>query len=78
MALKTKHVDVVVGKEKTRYTIGNAFVEDIKIDPQTMALLVFMKDGNINTFFGCAYALCQFDDGIDLVVPDAKIIEAVS
>ena len=70
MSVKTKYVDVVVGKEKTRYTIDDEFVKDIKLDAQTMALMVFMKDGNVNTFFGCPYALCQFDDGVDIVVPE--------
>ena len=80
MALKTKYVDVVLGKKEQRFTIGDPFVEDIKIDPQTMALLVFMKDKSINTFFGCAYALCQYDDGIDIVMAKEipEIIEAVS
>ena len=70
MTVKTKYVDVVVGKEKTRYTVGDSFVKDIKIDPQTMALIVFMKDGDVRTFFACPYGLCQHDDGVDIVVPE--------
>ena len=80
MALKTKYADVILGKDKTRYKMGDAFVKDIKIDPSTMALLVFMKDGTINTFFGCAYALCQYDDGVNIAVVSEipEIVTAVS
>ena len=68
MATITKYADVVVGKTTTRYTVDDGFVKDIKIDPQTMALVIFMKDGNINTFFGCPYVICQHDDGLDIVL----------
>ena len=80
MTLKTKYADVVLGKDKTRYTIDDSFVKDIKIDPSTMALLIFMKDGTINTFFGCAYSLCQYDDGVDIVMATEvpEIVTAVS
>jgi hypothetical protein len=69
MAMKIKWADVVLGKTTTHYTVGDDKVEDIKLDPQTLAIVVFMKDKTTHTYFGCSYALCQTEVP-DIVVPE--------
>jgi hypothetical protein len=69
MAVKIKWADVVVGKDVTRYTVGDGSVEDIKLDPQSMAMIVFFNDGILKSYFGCPYVLCQ-EDASDIVVPE--------
>ena len=72
MAHKIKYADVVVGKATTRYTVGDGFVEDIKIDPQSMAIIVFFKDKTLSSFFGCPYVLCQ-EECADIIIPEIEI-----
>jgi len=59
MAMKVKWSDVVVGKTTTRYTAGDAFVDEITVDEHTMGLTVHMKDGTIKAHVGCPYVLCM-------------------
>ena len=72
MGMKVRWVEVVIGKEKTRYTIGDSFVEDIKLDPEMMSLIVFMKDGSIRQHFGCPCVVCS-EESADIVVPKIEI-----
>ena len=69
MSVKTKYVEVVVGKNQSRHTVGDSFVKDIGIDAQTGWLLVYMENGDTHAFnTKCPWMICTHDDGI--VVPE--------
>ena len=72
MAHKINWAEVVVGKTTTRYTVGGGVVEDIKIDPQSMAMIVFFTDKTLSSFFGCPYVLCQ-EETSDIIIPEIEI-----
>ena len=76
MTLKVEYADVVLGEETTRYSMDNENVDDIGLDPQTLALVVKKKDGVIVSFFGCPYKICQRETP-DIIMPDLNLSKTV-
>jgi len=72
MAMQVKYADIVVGKATTRYTIGDSFVEDIKMDLEAMSIIVFMKDGSVKHHFGCPCVVTS-EDGPEIIAPKIEI-----
>ena len=73
MAIKVKWSDVVVGKVTTRYTAGDAFVDEITVDQQTMGVTVAMKNGTILAHVGCPYVLCM-EDVAEIITPKIEVV----
>ena len=73
MPHKIKWADVVLGKTVTRYSMDDTVVEDIKLDPQTLSLIVFLTNGDIKSYFGCSYAICQ-EETADIIVPKIEVV----
>ena len=73
MPHKIKWADVVLGKTVTRYAMTDGVVEDIKLDPQTLSLIVFLTNGDIKSYFGCSYAICQ-EETADIIVPKIEVV----
>ena len=83
MAMQVKYATVVLGSNLIYYRIGKRedhkgfgpdveFVEDIKIDPEMMSIVVFMHDGSVSHHFGCPCVVCS-EDNPDVIIPE-KII----
>lgn len=73
MAMQVKYADVVVGKVTTRYTIGDGYVDDIKIDPEMTAIIVHMADGSVKHHFGCPCVVAS-EEVPDIVTPKIEIV----